>query len=590
MNEDHLMEHLPIHSAQNQFNLNQIEADFIPLTFDDISTPLNQATFVIVDLETAGGPSTEAGITEIGAVKVRGGEVLGEFRTFTNPGVPIPPFISALTGITQFHVADAPTVRQGVSAFLDFAGFGTADEPVLVAHNAPFDVGFLIGACQKFDLTWPRPRVLDTVTIARKVLRNGEVINNKLGTLAKYFHATTTPTHRALDDARATVTVLHGLIERLGNLGITDLDGLSKFDGAATEKRRLKRHLADSLPESPGVYIFYDVKHQPLYVGTSTNVKRRVKTYFTASESRKQINSMIALAESVEAIVCANALEASIRELRLIAELKPRYNIKSRKPESTAWVRLTDERFPRLSIIRQGHTSEKNQKSIGPFHGQKQAELAISAIYDVLPIRQCKEKITKTTSMTPCVLAEINRCVAPCVDGSNNADYLELITQLDVLMTQNHSGLVDSLAQKMELLAKSERFEDALTIRDRLNAFRLASHRAAAARSLKVIPVMVAVSITQDGGWQIHVIKQGRLAASAHAAPGQDALALAQATLLTSASDINQETLIAETEMLLRWLGDGQTRIVEISAGFTWFMPLGVGLPAEIGSKLDSTN
>ncbi len=586
MDQENLSTLNPFQGAQSAYLPNPKETKFSPLTLDDISTPLNQVTFVIVDLETAGGPANEAGITEIGAVKVRGGEVLGEFRTFTDPGVPIPAFISALTGITQFHVAGAPTVSQGVSAFLDFAGFGDPDGPVLVAHNAPFDVGFLIGACKRFDLSWPKPRILDTVTIARKVLRNGEVINNKLGTLAKYFHAQTTPTHRALDDARATVTVLHGLIERLGNLGISDLDSLSKFDGIATEKRRLKRHLADALPESPGVYIFYDVKKSPLYVGTSTNIKRRVKTYFTASESRKQINSMIALAESVEAIVCASSLEASIRELRLIAELKPRYNIRSRKPESTAWVRVTDERFPRLSIIRKGHTSEIGNRIIGPFHGQQQAELAMGAIYEVLPIRQCKEKITKSTSMAPCVLAEINRCVAPCVDGSKNEDYLELIGELEILMTQSQTGLIDNLTSKMETLAQSERFEDASTIRDRLNAFRLGSHRAAAVRSLRVIPEMVAVANTSEGGWHINVIKRGRLAASVHALPGQDAQAVAKAALATSAADIDQETLVGETELLLRWLGDGQTRIVEISSGYTWCMPIGVGIPIGISQRI----
>ena len=577
MDEEIAMAKTSSHRRQEQFTVDAKVSAAFPLTFDDLATPLNQTTFVIVDLETAGGGATDAGITEIGAVKVCGGEVIGEFRTFTNPGVPIPAFISALTGITEFHVHNAPTVREGVSAFLDFSGFNTTDGPVLVAHNAPFDVGFLIGACEKFDLLWPKPRILDTVTIARKVLRNGEVINNKLGTLAKYFHAQTTPTHRALDDARATVTVLHGLIERLGNLGISDLEALMHFDGAATEKRRLKRHLADNLPEMPGVYIFYDIKHQPLYVGTSTNIKRRVRSYFTAGETRKQINSMISLAESVEAVVCANTLEASIRELRLINELQPRYNIKSRKPEGTAWVRLTAERFPRLSIVRQGHNSDQLNKAIGPFHGKRQAELAIAAIYDVLPIRQCKDKITKSTSMTPCALAEMKRCVAPCIDGSDNSQYLELIDDLDLLMTQNHSGVVKNLTSKMDALAQSERFEDALAIRDRLNAFRLASHRASAIRSLSLIPELVAAASTADGGWQIHVIKHGRLSASANTLPGQNPRDLVQIAQLTSASDIGQETLVAETEMLLRWLGDGHTRIVDISADFSWAMPIGMG-------------
>ncbi|MCF8554962.1 MAG: hypothetical protein K9F93_02545, partial [Candidatus Nanopelagicales bacterium] len=91
------------------------------LTIEDIGQPLWQTTFVVVDLETAGGKPADAGITEIGAVKVRGGEVVGEFRTFCAPGVPIPAFISVLTGITDHHVAGAPSVATAVREFLAFA-------------------------------------------------------------------------------------------------------------------------------------------------------------------------------------------------------------------------------------------------------------------------------------------------------------------------------------------------------------------------------------------------------------------------------------------------------------------------------------
>jgi len=175
------------------------------LTIADIGQALSQTTFVVVDLETAGGKPIDAEITEIGAVKVRGGEVVGEFRTFCTPGVPIPAFISLLTGITDHHVADAPNVETAVREFLAFANFDSADQPVLVAHNAPFDVGFLKSACAKFDIEWPKPPILDTVVLARKILRKDEVRNRKLATLAQYFCAPVSPTHRALDDARATV-------------------------------------------------------------------------------------------------------------------------------------------------------------------------------------------------------------------------------------------------------------------------------------------------------------------------------------------------------------------------------------------------
>src|SRR5438045_5035974 len=90
-------------------------------SFDELGTPLREVTFVVVDLETTGGSPAACAITEIGAVKVRGGEVLGTFQTLVNPDQLIPPFIAVLTGITQAMVASAPRIETALAAFLDFA-------------------------------------------------------------------------------------------------------------------------------------------------------------------------------------------------------------------------------------------------------------------------------------------------------------------------------------------------------------------------------------------------------------------------------------------------------------------------------------
>ena len=185
-------------------------------TFDDLGTPLSSVTFVVVDLETTGGSPVECGITEIGAVKVRGGEVVGEFQTLVNPGTAIPAFISVLTGITDAMVAAAPRIEAALPAFLEFA-----TGSVLVAHNAGFDVSFLKAAARRTDHEWPRFPVLDTVHLARQLVRRDEAPNHRLASLARLFHATTVPDHRALHDARATVDVLHGLIERVGRSAST---------------------------------------------------------------------------------------------------------------------------------------------------------------------------------------------------------------------------------------------------------------------------------------------------------------------------------------------------------------------------------
>ena len=193
------------------------------LSFADVDAAaeptLHDTTFVVVDLETTGGRATATSgqcdaITEIGAVKVRGGVVLAEFATLVDPGRDIPPQIVQLTGITAAMVCDAPKIDAVLPMFLEFARGA-----VLVAHNAGFDMGFFKSAARHCDIVWPRPPVLCTVRLARRVLSREEAPSVRLAALAKLFAVATQPTHRALDDARATVEVLHTLIERVGNQG-----------------------------------------------------------------------------------------------------------------------------------------------------------------------------------------------------------------------------------------------------------------------------------------------------------------------------------------------------------------------------------
>ena len=201
------------------------------------STALHETTFVIVDLETTGAsPKKGAAITEIGAVKVRSGEYLGNFESFVNPLTPIPEYITQMTGITDLMLAKAPVIDEILPAFLEFAG--SQEQTVIVAHNAPFDLSFLKSAAKEIDLDWPNYKTLDTVTIARQILSKEDVPNCKLSTLAQFFGTKTEPNHRALDDAKATTEILHGLIERLGSFDVYDVDALMQFAKTAAHIQR----------------------------------------------------------------------------------------------------------------------------------------------------------------------------------------------------------------------------------------------------------------------------------------------------------------------------------------------------------------
>ena len=188
-----------------------------------------EVEFAVIDLETTGWSPRAAAITEVAAVRVRGGRRQGEFASLVNPGISVPPGIEDLTGISDWMLAAAPRLSAVLPGLLDFA-----DGCVLVAHNAPFDVGFLRAACAECGLAWPRFTVLDTVMLARQLMDPDEVPDCKLGTLAGFFRARTTPSHRALADARATADVLGWLIRRLTHHGIRTLDELRAFPDVLT--------------------------------------------------------------------------------------------------------------------------------------------------------------------------------------------------------------------------------------------------------------------------------------------------------------------------------------------------------------------
>lgn len=215
----------------------ETESDSWQSSIQEIGTPLHSTTFIVLDLETSGGaPHLGAGITEIGAVKIRSGEVIDTFSTLVNPGHPIPSYITTLTGIDDFLVNDSPRIEHVIEDLLNFLG---PIDNVFVAQNAPFDLSFLKAAFALHGHKWPAYRVLDTAIIARRALSRDEAPNCKLATLAEIFGAEIKPTHRALDDAQATVDVLHGLFERLAGFDVYTLEEALNFSAPKKSQRKI---------------------------------------------------------------------------------------------------------------------------------------------------------------------------------------------------------------------------------------------------------------------------------------------------------------------------------------------------------------
>lgn len=339
--------------------------------------PLAQHTFVVVDVETTGLRSTDA-ITEVGAVRIVNGHVTDSFTQLVNPARPIPPAVTALTGITDTLVADAPPIKQVLEAFLHWARL---ESSILVAHNCAFDVGFLTRACRANAVTWPQVTVLDTLSMARTHLPRPLVPNHRLPTLANFFRVIVPQAHRALADAYTCAAVFTALADRLRIEASSQGQDFTFADlqVAATPAPYEYRHqlaLTRQLPPTPGVYTFYSQTGVPLYVGSATHLRNRVRSYFGASETRERIRRMLTEIARIEVEPTPTVLDARILELRAIRLRQPVLNRSSRHQEDTVWVVAGPSGLETTHRVPVGGAGE----ALGPFRHSAGALRARAAI------------------------------------------------------------------------------------------------------------------------------------------------------------------------------------------------------------------
>ena len=325
---------------------------------------LEDATYVVVDLETTGLRPGQSGICEIGAVRLRGFEVDAEFETLVDPGMPIAPGASAVTGLRNEHLRGAPGPAEAVRSFLRFA-----DDAVLVAHNARFDLAFLDRETERLTGSRIGSPVVDTVRLARTLLA-GRVARFGLAQLAWFFDTAERPCHRALPDARATselLLALIGLAQERGARTVADLTAL-----AATRTRRLldKRHLAFGAPRRPGVYLFLGRNDQVLYVGRARELRSRLRSYFRSDRQRPAVEAALAAAERIEWRTTGSELEAALEELRLIREIRPPGNARVSRPERSVWLRQRGD-----AVVASSRPSP-----VGPLRSRRTAQLAARAL------------------------------------------------------------------------------------------------------------------------------------------------------------------------------------------------------------------
>jgi DNA polymerase III epsilon subunit family exonuclease len=449
---------------------------------------LEEATYVVVDLETTGLRPGESGICEIGAVRLRGFEVEAEFETLVDPGLPIGAGASAVTGLRNEQLRGAPGPAAAVRSFLAFA-----DDAVLVAHNARFDLAFLDRETERLTGSRIGAPVVDTVRLARRLLA-GRVASFGLGQLAWFFDTAERPCHRALPDARATAELLLaliGLAQERGACTVADLSAL-----AATRTRRLldKRHLAFGAPSRPGVYLFLGRNDQVLYVGRARDVRARLRSYFRSDRQRPAVEAAVAAAERIEWRVMGSELEAALEELRLIRELRPPGNARVSRPERLVWLRRRGD-----SVV-----ASTRPSPAGPLRSRRTAQLAA-------------------------------RVLAP--------DELE-----------QPEAALPRLRRRLRELSEARRFEDAGRLRDRMAALERVCRELKRLDRVRRLECCVLLPGSDPGYVQALFIADGRVAAERTLPPGGGAALEVEAGLAATrrAGELELDELLLVDSFLRR--------------------------------------
>ncbi|MBL7943858.1 MAG: GIY-YIG nuclease family protein [Flavobacteriales bacterium] len=282
--------------------------------------------FAITDIETTGGQPAGNGITEIAIVLWDGEKVVDRWHSLVNPGQEIPPFISALTGITADMLEDAPTfeeIAEDVHALLDKA--------VFVAHNVNFDYSFIRSQLQHCGIAW-EPKKLCSVRLTRKAFPG--LRSYSLSNLCTHFGIQNHAAHRAFGDADATMEIFIKCAAQLGPGALYDM--IKRGNPESYLPNHLDAATYLNLPDKPGVYYMLDAKGKPLYVGKARNIRSRVKQHFSADRTAEKLHGFMREVCDIEFTLTGTELIALLVEDAEIRKYWPPYN-RAQKNKPALW-------------------------------------------------------------------------------------------------------------------------------------------------------------------------------------------------------------------------------------------------------------
>lgn len=229
------------------------------------------------------------------------------------------------------------------------------------------------------------------------------------------------------------------------------------------------RDKANSLPESPGVYIMKNSDGEIIYVGKSKKLKNRVSTYFTGNNHSPKTARMVSLVADFDYIVCGTEIEALTLENVLIKKHSPKYNIKLKDAKSYPYIKVTDEAYPRIFVTRERKSDKA--RYFGPYQSASFAHMALETVVKIFGLYTCRRSFPKDIGRErPCIYRDMGRCVAPCAGGITGEEYRALVKCAEWVLDGNIKGTVSSLTREMELAAEDMEFERAAQLRDSIKA------------------------------------------------------------------------------------------------------------------------
>jgi DNA polymerase-3 subunit epsilon len=374
--------------------------------------PLNDLDLAIVDVETTGAASHYNRIIEIAVLRVHHGRLVEKYSTLLDPERTISPFIESLTGIRNKDLEGAPTFHQVKDRLYDLL-----HGAIFVAHNARFDYSFLREEFEREKINYTTKQ-LCTMRLSKTLFPDQRKHN--LDSIIERFGIMCSDRHRAEGDAGVLWDFLQILKEQVDGTGLRK--ALGKILKTPTLPSLLDESLVKSLPETYGVYVFYDERGNPLYVGKSVNIRSRVLSHFSGDQESVREQALCRQVADIQAIATSGELGALLLESHLIKRLLPLYNRKSRIHRRLVMMKkgLNEQKYGtiHLEYLRNIQSTDLSN-IVGIFKSMKQAKGFLWNIAKGYTL--CPRILGTEKGNGECSYTQLQRCDGAC-NGSEPAD------------------------------------------------------------------------------------------------------------------------------------------------------------------------